>query len=135
MPYAAALAAKRGVLVALNSDDAERMRRLFNDAAKTVRFGGASELEAIKMITINPAKILGVDKRVGTLEAGKDADLAVFSRHPLDPYTVCEMTLVDGKVYFDRAQYLDDRKKAEEAKKKKETEPKNPTEKKSGAEV
>ena len=135
MPYAAALAAKRGVLVALNSDDAERMRRLFNDAAKTVRFGGASELEAIKMITINPAKILGVDKRVGTLEAGKDADLAVFSRHPLDPYTVCEMTLVDGKVYFDRAQYLDDRKKAEEAKKKKETEPKNPTEKKSGGEV
>jgi imidazolonepropionase-like amidohydrolase len=120
MPQAAALCAKRGVLVALNSDDAERMRRLFNEAAKTVRFGGLDELEALKTITINPAKILGVDQRVGTIEAGKDADLAVFSRHPLDPYTVCVMTLVDGRVYFDRDKYLDERKKAEEEKKKKE---------------
>ena len=99
MPHNAALAAKRGVLVALNSDDAERMRHLFNDAAKTVRFGGLSEIEAIKTLTINPARILGIDKRVGTIEPGKDADLAVFSRHPLDPYTVCQMTIVDGKVF------------------------------------
>jgi imidazolonepropionase-like amidohydrolase len=130
MPHAAALCAKRGVLVALNSDDAERMRHLFNDAAKTVRFGGVSEDEAIKMLTINPAKIMGIDKRVGTIEAGKDADLAVFNRHPLDPFTVCEMTLVDGTVYFDRAKYLADRKKAEEEEKAK----KEP-EKKSGGEV
>jgi imidazolonepropionase-like amidohydrolase len=130
MPQAAALCAKRGVLVALNSDDAERMRRLFNEAAKTVRFGGLNELEALKTITINPAKILGIDKWVGTIEAGKDADLAIFSRHPLDPYTVCEMTMVDGSVYFDRAKYLDDRKKAEAEKKKKEAE----TEKKKGKE-
>jgi len=130
MPQAAALCAKRGVLVALNSDDAERMRRLFNDAAKTVRFGGVSEDEAIRMLTINPAKILGVDGRVGTIEAGKDADLAVFNRHPLDPFTVCEMTLVDGTVYFDRSKYLEERKKAaEEEKTKKEPE------KKSGGEV
>ena len=129
-PHAAALCAKRGVLVALNSDDAERMRRLFNDAAKTVRFGGLSEAEALKTLTINPAKILGTDKWVGTIDIGKDADLAVFSRHPLDPYTVCEMTLVDGKVYFDRAKYLDDMKKAEEAKKKKEAEKKKEPEKK-----
>ena len=60
---------------------------------------------------------MGVDKLTGTLEAGKDADIAVFNRHPLDPYTVCQMTIVDGKVYFDRAKYLDDRRKAEEAKK------------------
>jgi imidazolonepropionase-like amidohydrolase len=118
MPYGAALAAKRGVLVALNSDDAERMRHLFNDAAKTVRFGGLTELEAIRTLTINPAKIMGIDKWVGTIEPGKDADLAVFNRNPLDPYTVCQMTLVDGKVLFDRAKYLEDRKKAEEAKKK-----------------
>lgn len=132
IPHAAALCAKRGVLVAINSDDAERMRHLFNDAAKTVRFGGLSEIEALKTITINAAKIMGIDKWVGTIEAGKDADLAVFNRHPLDPYTVCEMTLVDGKVYFDRAQYLEERKKAEEEKKKKEAEKK---EKKNGAEV
>jgi imidazolonepropionase-like amidohydrolase len=118
MPQSAALMVKRGVLVALNSDDAERMRRLFFDAAKAVRFGGLTELEALKTITLNPAVILGIDKFTGTLEAGKDADIAVFNRHPLDPYTVCQMTLVDGKVYFDRAKYLEDRQKAEEAKKK-----------------
>jgi imidazolonepropionase-like amidohydrolase len=130
MPQAAALCANRGVLVALNSDDAERMRHLFNDAAKTVRFGGVTEDEAIRMLTINPAKIMGIDSRVGTIEAGKDADLAVFNRHPLDPFTVCEMTFVDGAVSFDRAKYLDERKKAEEeAKAKKEPE------KKSGGEV
>jgi imidazolonepropionase-like amidohydrolase len=130
MPQAAALCAKRGVLVALNSDDAERMRHLFNDAAKTVRFGGVTEDEAIRMLTINPAKIMGVDKRVGTIEPGKDADLAVFNRHPLDPFTVCEMTLVDGTVYFDRTKYLDQQKKAEEEEKKK-----NEPEKKNGGEV
>jgi len=135
MPQAAALAAKRGVLVAINSDDPERMRHLFNDAAKTVRFGGMSEAEAIKTLTINPAKIMGIDRWVGTIEAGKDADLAVFNRHPLDPYTVCMLTMVDGKVYFDRARYLDDRKKGEEEKKKKEAEAKTPKEKKNGAEV
>jgi imidazolonepropionase-like amidohydrolase len=126
VPQAAALCAKRGVLVALNSDDAERMRRLFNDAAKTVRFGGATEDEAIRMLTINPAKIMGIDRWVGTIEPGKDADLAVFNRHPLDPFTVCEMTMVDGTAYFDRAKYLEERKKAEEEeKKKKEPEKKN----------
>jgi imidazolonepropionase-like amidohydrolase len=134
MPHAAALAAKRGVLVALNSDDPERMRHLFNDAAKTIRFGGLSEAEALKTLTINPAKILGIDKQVGTIEPGKDADLAVFSRHPLDPYTVCQMTIVDGTVYFDRVKYLEERKKAEEEKKK-EAEAKAPKDKKTGAEV
>lgn len=134
LPHAAALMAKRGVLVAINSDDAERMRHLFNDAAKTVRFGGLSEAEAIKTLTLNPAVICGIDKWTGTLEAGKDADLAVFSRHPLDPYTVCEMTVVDGKILFDRAKYLEERKKAEEEKKK-EAEAKAAKDKKVGGEV
>jgi len=125
MPFSAAMMAKRGVLTALNSDDSERMRRLNLDAAKTMRFGGLTELEALKMITINPAVIMGVDKFTGTLEAGKDADIAVFNRHPLDPYTVCQMTLVDGKVYFDRAKYLDDRRKAEEAKAAEAAQPKD----------
>ena len=124
MPHAVALMAKRGVLTAVNSDDPERMRRLFHDAAKAVRFGGLSELEALKTITINPAIICGVDKRVGTIEAGKDADLAVFNRHPLDTYSICEMTLIDGDVYFDRAKYLEERKKAEEQKKQKAIEEK-----------
>ncbi len=134
MPQAAALMAKRGVLTAINSDDAERMRRLFHEAAKTVRFGGLPESEALKTITINPAIILGIDKWTGTIEEGKDADLAVFSRHPFDPYTVCEMTLVDGEILFDRAKYLEERKKAEEEKKK-EAEQKKEKEKKSGGEV
>jgi len=134
-PYSPALMAKRGVLVALNSDDAERMRRLFNDAAKTVRFGGLSEAEALKLITLNPAKILGIDRWVGTIETGKDADLAVFSRHPLDPYTVCEMTLVDGKILFDRAKVIADWKRAEEERKKHEAEAQKPKDKKTGGEV
>ena len=129
MPHAVALMARRGVLVAINSDDAERMRHLFVDAAKAVRFGGLSELEALKTLTINPAIIMGIDKQTGTIEPGKDADLAVFNRHPLDPYTVCQMTLVDGEVYFDRAKYLEERKKAEEERKKKEEEAKKPKEK------
>jgi imidazolonepropionase-like amidohydrolase len=120
MPHSAALMAKRGVLIALNSDSEERMRRLFLDAAKTIRFGGLSESEALKAITINPAMMLGIDKWVGTLEQGKDADIAVFSKHPLDPYTYCEMTMVDGKMLFDRVKYRADRKKAEDIRKQKE---------------
>jgi imidazolonepropionase-like amidohydrolase len=130
MPQSAALMLRRGVLVALNSDDPERMRRLFLDAAKTVRFGGLTENEALRTITINPAVILGVDKVTGSLEAGKDADIAVFSRHPLDPYTVCQLTIVDGKVYFDRAKYLEDRAEAEEAAKKEAEEAAKPKDKK-----
>jgi imidazolonepropionase-like amidohydrolase len=130
MPHAAALMAKRGVLVAINSDDVERMRHLFVDAAKAVRFGGLSELEALKTLTINPAIIMGIEKQTGTIEPGKDADLAVFNRHPLDPYTVCEMTLIDGEIYFDRAKHLEERKKDEEERKKKEEEAKKPKEKK-----
>lgn len=134
LPYSAALMAKRGVLTALNSDDPERMRRLFHEAAKAVRFGGLSEAEALKTITLNPAKILGVDGRVGTLEVGKDADIAVFSRHPFDPYAICQLTIVDGGILFDRARYLQDMKKAEEEQKKKEAEAEKKKEKKPGLE-
>ena len=135
MPHAVALMAQRGVLTAVNSDDAERMRRLFHDAAKAMRFGGLSELEAFKTITLNPAIIMGIDKWTGTLAEGKDGDLAVFSRHPFDPYTVCEMTVVDGEILFDRAQYLAARKKAEEERETKEEEKKIPEKKGPGGEV
>ena len=133
MPHAAALMAQRGVLTAINSDDAERMRRLFHEAAKTMRFGGLSETEALKTITLNPAIILGIDERTGTLAEGKDADLAIFSRHPFDPYTVCQMTVVDGEILFDRAQYLETRRKAEEEAEKEEKN--KPEKKRPGREV
>lgn len=118
MPYSAAMMAKNDVLVAISSDDPERMRRLFSEAAKTVRFGGVSELEALRMITVNPAKILGIEKWVGTIEVGKDADFAIFNRHPLDPYTICEMTIIDGEIYFDRAKFREEMVKKKEEKEK-----------------
>ena len=135
MPHAVALMAHRGVLTAVNSDDAERMRRLYHEAAKAVRFGGLSEIEAFKTITLKPAIIMGIDERTGTLDEGKDGDLAIFSRHPFDPYTICEMTVVDGEILFDRAQYLEARKKAEEEKKNKEGVKKKPEKKRPEEEV
>ena len=103
IPYNAAIMAGHGVSVSLNSDSDELARRLYWEAAKAVRYGGVSEDEAFKMITINPAKQLGIDKWVGSIEVGKDADLAIFRAHPFAADTRVEMTLVDGKVMFDRS--------------------------------
>jgi len=110
IPYNAAIMASRGVLVSLNSDSDELARRLYWEAAKAVRYGGVSEDEAFKMVTINPAKQLGIDKWVGSIEVGKDADLAVFRAHPFAADTRVEMTLVDGKVMFDRSKDVAARK-------------------------
>ncbi len=88
--------------MAINSDDNERARRLYQDAAKTMHFGGVSETEALKMITLNPARMLGVEARVGSIDVGKDADLAIFSGHPFAPASHVVKTLVDGRVFFDR---------------------------------
>ncbi len=115
--YNAAYCAKKGVLVSINSDSNERIRRLFNDAAKAMKYGDLSEEEALKLITINPAIQLGVEKIAGSLEVGKHGDIAIFSEHPLSAYTCCEITIIEGEVYFDRAQYL---KQREEEKKKEE---------------
>jgi imidazolonepropionase-like amidohydrolase len=120
--YNAAFCAKNGVLVSINSDSSERIRRLFMDAAKAMKYGGLSEEDALKLITINPAIQLGVDKIVGSLEAGKQGDIAIFSEHPLSAYTACEMTIIEGEVYFDRAQYLKEREEMEKKKKEKEKE-------------
>ena len=103
IPYNAAIMAAHGVVVSLNSDSDELARRLYWEAAKAVKYGGVSETEALKMVTLNPAWQLGIDSRVGSIEVGKDADIAIFSAHPFDPATRVEMTLVDGVVYFDRA--------------------------------
>jgi imidazolonepropionase-like amidohydrolase len=102
IPYNPAILASKGVRVSLNSDSDELARRLYWDAAKAVKYGGVTEAEALKMITLNPAWQLGIDKRVGSIEVGKDADLAVFSAHPFSPDARVETTLVDGVVNFDR---------------------------------
>ncbi len=101
IPYNAAIMASQGVTVAINSDDAEMSRRLNQEAGKTVKYGGVSELEAWKMVTLNPAKLLHLDDRVGSIEEGKDADLVLWSDHPLSVYAKAEKTLIEGKVYFD----------------------------------
>jgi imidazolonepropionase-like amidohydrolase len=103
IPYNAAIMASHGVVVSLNSDSDELARRLYWEAAKAVRYGGVTEDEAFKMVTLNPAKQLRIDKWVGSIEVGKDADLAIFKSHPFAPDTRVEMTLVDGKVMFDRS--------------------------------
>jgi imidazolonepropionase-like amidohydrolase len=105
-PYNAAVMAAHGVNVSLNSDSDELARRLYWEAAKVVKYGGVSEDEALKMITINPARQLGVEDRVGSIEAGKDADLAIFSAHPFSPDARVEVTMVEGAVLFDRARDL-----------------------------
>ena len=92
----------RGVNVSFNSDSSELARRLYLEAAKAVKYGGTSEVEALKFVTINPAKQLRVDKWVGSLEVGKDADFALWSKSPLAYDTVCEQTWIEGRKYFDR---------------------------------
>jgi len=104
--YNAAIMHKVGLNVCINSDDAEMARRLNQEAAKTVKYGGVPEDEAWKMVTINPAKALHVDDRTGSIKAGKDADLALWSDNPLSIYAKAEVTIVDGIIYFDRAHDL-----------------------------
>lgn len=101
IPYNAAIMSSQGVTVAINSDDAEMSRRLNQEAGKTVKYGGMSEIEAWKMVTLNPAKLLHLDDRVGSIEEGKDADIVLWSDHPLSVYAKAEKTLIEGKVYFD----------------------------------
>ena len=102
IPYNATIMTKVGLNVAINSDDAEMARRLNQEAAKSVKYGGMSEVDALKMVTINPAKMLHVDDKVGSIKTGKDADLVLWSDNPLSIYAKAEKTIVDGIVYFDR---------------------------------
>jgi Amidohydrolase family len=102
IPYNAYIMQQVGLNVAINSDDAEMARRLNQEAAKSVKYGGMSEEDALKMVTINPAKMLHVDSKVGSIKVGKDADLVVWSDNPLSIYAKAEKTIVDGTVYFDR---------------------------------
>src|SRR5258706_6456068 len=103
IPYAGSIMRERGVTVSFNSDSSDLARRLYTEAAKAVKFGGTPEIEALKFVTINPAKQLHIDARVGSLEPGKDADFVIWSKSPLDSTTVCLQTWIDGKKYFDRS--------------------------------
>lgn len=104
IPQNASIMQSMGVNVAINSDDAEMARRLNQEAAKSVKYAGMSEEDALKMVTLNPAKMLHVADRVGSIAPGKDADLVIWSDHPLSIYAKSEKTIVDGAVVFDRAQ-------------------------------
>ena len=141
IPYNAYVLWKNGVNVSINSDSDERMRRLNLDAAKVEKYGGVPEQDALQMITLNPAKQLGIDKRTGTIEEKKDADIVIWSAHPFSVYSHPEMTMIEGEVFFDRTKDLamrDEIKKEREALEKLDvnkapgsggTSPKTPTEK------
>ena len=131
-PYNVALMVRNGVLTSVNSDSDELARHLNHDAAKAMKYGGLTEDEALRLCTINPAKQLRLDHRVGSIEAGKDADLAIWTGHPLSVYSRVDTTFIEGEVYFDRQRDLQQReimkkekeqllkKEADEAKKKKD---------------
>ncbi len=104
IPYNAQLMQEQGVVVAINSDDAEMGRRLNQEAAKAVKYGGMSEIDALKMVTLNPAILLHLDDRMGSLKIGKDADVVLWSAHPLTSEAKAEMTIVDGEILYDRNQ-------------------------------
>lgn len=99
--YNAAILTKNGVVTSINSDSGEEIRHLYHEAAKTQRYGDLSDKEALSLITLNPAKQLGIDKEVGSLEVGKHGDIAIFNAHPLSIYAIPQMTIIDGIVYFD----------------------------------
>ncbi len=106
IPFNATLCMKKGIVVSLNSDDAELMRHLNSEAGKAMKYGGATETEALAMVTINPARQLGIDKTVGSIEVGKDADLALYDGFPLSDFAKVQKVLIDGTVYFDRDKEL-----------------------------
>jgi len=102
IPYAGAIMHDRGVVVSFNSDSSELARHLNLEAAKAVKYGAVPETEALDFVTLNPAKQLRVDSRVGSLEPGKDADFALWDESPLSSTTLCEQTWIEGRRYFDR---------------------------------
>jgi imidazolonepropionase-like amidohydrolase len=106
IPFNAALLHEAGVSVCLKSDSNELMRHLYQEAAKCVKYGGMSDSEALRTITLNGAKQLGLEKRIGSIEVGKDGDLAIFNGHPLNSYSRVEMALVEGEVYFQRSEKM-----------------------------
>ena len=110
IPYNVALMVRNGVLTTVNSDSDELARHLNHDAAKAMKYGGLTEEEAMRLCTINPAKQLKLDHRIGSIEVGKDADVVIWTGHPLSSYSRVETTFIEGEIYFDRARDLEQRK-------------------------
>ncbi|WP_026946584.1 amidohydrolase family protein [Algoriphagus marincola] len=108
--FNAAILHRNGAITSINSDSAELIRHLYHEAAKTQRYGNLSDDEALSMITINPARQLGIDDKVGSLEEGKHGDVAIFEGHPLSSYAIPQMTFVDGIKYFDINEDQDDQR-------------------------
>ncbi len=118
IPYNASIMHNEGVVVAINSDDGEMSRRLNQEAAKSVKYGDVSEEDALKFVTLNPAKLLHIDDRVGSIKVGKDADVVLWTDHPLSVYAKAEKTIIEGVTYFD----LEEDKKIRESIKKEKNE-------------
>ncbi len=108
--YNAAILTRNGVVTSINSDSGELIRHLYHEAGKTQRYGGLTDEEALNLITINPAKQLGIADRVGSIETGKDGDIAIFNAHPLSIYAIPQMTIVDGIIEFDINEDADDQR-------------------------
>jgi imidazolonepropionase-like amidohydrolase len=106
IPGNAAIMHHKGVVTSVNSDSADLARRLYQEAAKTIKYGGLTDEEALRFITLNPAKQLKMDHRIGSIDVGKDGDLAIFNANPFSIYARVEMTLIEGEVYFDRKEDL-----------------------------
>ena len=110
IPYNAAIMHEVGVVTAINSDSAEMIRRLNQEAAKSVKYGGVSEEDAWKFVTLNPAKLLHIDDRLGSMKIGKDADLVLWNDNPLSVYAIAEKTMIEGAIYFDKEKDAQSRK-------------------------
>jgi imidazolonepropionase-like amidohydrolase len=117
IPYNAAIMTRKGVVVSINSDSAEEARHLNQEAAKCVKYGGLSEQEALQLVTLNPARQLRIDNRVGSIDVGKDADLTIYNGHPLSVYAVVQKVLIDGTVYFDIQKDAESRARLEKERK------------------
>ena len=118
IPYNASLMTRKGVLVSINSDDAELARHLNTEAAKSIKWGGLTDDEALALVTINPARQLRVESRVGSLEVGKDADVVIWNHHPLSTYAIVDRVYIDGQTYYDRPE---DQKRLTELAREKDT--------------
>jgi imidazolonepropionase-like amidohydrolase len=131
IPYNSAIMTRAGVVVSVNSDDAGRARRLNIDAAKMMKYGGLSEQEALRLVTLNPAIQLGIDGRTGSIDVGKDADLVIWNGHPFSVYSRVEQTYIDGELFFDRDQ--DMKRRADLERERQELEKAEPNQAPSGA--
>jgi imidazolonepropionase-like amidohydrolase len=118
IPFNAAVMTRHGIVVSIHSDSNEHARRFYQEAGKMMKYGDLTEEEALRLITLNPAIQLRLDKRIGSIDVGKDADLVLFNGHPFSVYSRPEVTMIEGEVFFDRKKDLEMRDKI--AKEKKE---------------